>query len=177
MAEVTEMHNGYASKGIANTGLGFGIAGTALSLLGNHVGGWGFGNGYGRNGYGYEGGAYCIDRPVGRETFELQQRMTHLESENAILRSEQAEDKKLVDVYTTLDKKINENARRDENSWNEQLVWNARQDSRIAVLESKMHEMFDLTGRYVEASRVTPMPMNRYNSWTAPVTADAPATT
>lgn len=179
MAEVTEMHNDYASKGVANTGLGLGIAGTALSLLGNHVGGWGFGNGngYGRNGYGYEGGAYCIDRPVGRETFELQQRVSRLESEKALLASEQNTEVKLADVYERVAKQALDLERKENEKWTNQLVWNAHQDSRIAVLESKMHEMFDLTGRYVEASRVTPMPMNRYNSWTAPVTADAPATT
>ena len=41
----------YASKGVAGTGLGLGIAGTALGLLALHKGGFGlFGNNLGYNG-------------------------------------------------------------------------------------------------------------------------------
>ena len=41
----------YASKGVAGTGLGLGIAGTALGLLALNRGGFGlFGNGWGYNG-------------------------------------------------------------------------------------------------------------------------------
>lgn len=175
MADVMDNGRMYASRGVANTGLGLGIAGTALGILGGHLNGYGYG--YGRNGYGYEGGAYCIDRPVGRETFELQQRVSRLESEKALLASEQNTEVKLADVYERVAKQALDLERKENDKWTEQMVWNARQDSRIAVLERDVSQLYSMTGLYVEASKVTPMPMNRYNSWTAPVTADAPATT
>ena len=44
-------HKEYASKGVAGTGLGLGIAGTALGLLALNRGGFGlFGNSWGNTG-------------------------------------------------------------------------------------------------------------------------------
>lgn len=180
MAEV-DNERWYASNGKGNLGVALGAIGTGLGVLSPHIGGSLFGNGYGygRNGYGYgcEGGAYCIDRPVGKETFELQQRVSRLESEKALLASEQNTEVKLADVYERVARQALDLERKENEKWTEQLVWNARQDARIAVLERDVHQLYSMTGLYVEASKVTPLPMNRYNSWTAPVTADAPATT
>lgn len=114
--------------------------------------------GNGRNFYDHDG-AYCFDRPVGKESFELQQRISHLESENSLLRSEQAEDKKLVDLFKALDKKIGENEKVDERRWADQLVHNARQDVRLEVLEREVHQLYSMTGLYVRAEKVTPRPM------------------
>lgn len=179
----------YAYKGVGNAGLATGIIGTALGVLNGGLGlmggmnnGW---NGFGRNGYGNGYGyvpfteSVCCDRPVGKETFELQQRVSRLESEKALIMSEQNTEVKLADVYERVAKQALDLERKENEKWTNQLVWNAHQDSRIAVLESKMHEIFDLTGRYVEASRVTPLPMQRYNFWqapTEPAAAQAPAT-
>lgn len=178
----------YGSKAAAQTGLGLGIAGTALGLLNGGLGlatgmggcgrnGWGgWNNGYNN---GYNGQVFhesvCCDRPVGKETFELQQRVSRLESEKALLASEQNTEVKLADVYERVAKQALDLERKENQRWTEQLVWNAHQDSRIAVLESRVHELMSMTGRYVEASRVTPLPMGRYNSWVAPVDAAAAA--
>lgn len=172
----------YGNRGVANAGLGLGIAGTALGLLNGGLGLMGGMNGngwnHGYNGYnGYNGyGAVCMDRPVGKETFELQQRVSQLESEKALLSSEQNTEIKIADVYERLAKQSLELERQQNRRWEEQLVWNARQDARIAVLERDVHQLYGMTGLYVEASKVTPLPMNRYNSWTAPTasTAEAP---
>ena len=125
---------------------------------------------YGRNGYGCGEGAYCIDRPVGKETFELQQRVSRLESEKALIESEQNTEVKLATVYEKVAKQALDLERAENQKWAEQLVWNARQDSRIAVLERDVRQLYSMTGLYVEASKVTPTPMNRYNSWEAPTT-------
>ena len=180
MADIENGGRWYASNGKGNLGVALGAIGTGLGVLGPHVGnlfGNGYGYGYGRNGYGYGEGAYCIDRPVGRETFELQQRVSRLESEKALLASEQNTEVKLADVYERVAKQALDLERKENEKWTNQLVWNARQDARIAVLERDVSQLYSMTGLYVEASKVTPLPMNRYNSWTAPVTSEAPATT
>lgn len=174
----------FASNGKGNLGVTLGAIGTGLGIAGPHIGnlfGWnnGYGYGYGRNVYdnGYPT-AYCIDRPVGKETFELQQRVSRLESEKSLIESEQHTEVKIADAYERVARQALELERQENEKWSNQLVWNAHQDSRIAVLESKVHELMDLTGRYVEASRVTPLPMQRFNFWQAPTEpANAPATT
>lgn len=172
MAEVTEMHNGYASKGIANTGLGFGIAGTALSLLGNHVGGWGFGNGngYGRNGYGCGEGAYCIDRPVGRETFDLQKKISEQESTISLLRSEQNTEVKIADVYARLEKQVLDLERAQNDKWATQGVINAQVAANLSVMQNQIAVLNGLTKTVIPINNVCPEPMPAKNSWEAPTT-------
>lgn len=167
----------FASNGKGNLGVTLGAIGTGLGVIGPHVGnlfGWGngyngvYGNGYanGYNGFGI--GAYCIDRPVGRETFELQQKVSQLEAEKALLASEQNTEIKIADVYAKNAKQTLDLERAENQRWADQMVWNARNEARIAVLERDVSQLYGMTGLYVEASKVTPLPMNRYNSWTAP---------
>lgn len=134
----------------------------------NGYGMYGMPYGYGY-GYGPWAGAYCIDRPVGRETFELQQKVSQLESEKALLASEQSMEVKLATVY----EKAAGQSLALERSMNEkqtaQLVWNAQQEARIAVLERDVHELSGMSARYIMADRVSPRPMDKYNSWEAPV--------
>ena len=174
----------YAYKGVGNAGLATGIIGTALGVLNGGLGlmggmnnGWNRGgNGWG-GGYGYE--SVCCDRPVGKETFELQQRVSRLESEKALLASEQNTEVKLADVYQRVAKQALDLERAENQRWTDQMVWNARQEARIAVLERDVSQLYGMTGLYVEASRVTPLPMQRYNFWqapTEPAAAQAPAT-
>lgn len=177
MAEMETMYdhramddNRYTFKGVGGAGLGLGIAGTALGILNGGLGlmngmGNGWNNGWNHNGY---GGAYCIDRPVGRETFELQQKVSQLESEKALLASEQNTEVKIADVYERVAKQALDLERQENKKWTEQLVWNARQDARIAVLERDVSQLYGMTGLYVEAKKVTPLPMQRYNFWQAP---------
>lgn len=133
---------------------------------------------YGRGGYGYrDGWAYdcvCTDHPVGREAFELQQKISRLESDNSLLRSENDSEKKMVEVYTALDKKLSENEDKDQGRWEKQLLHNASQDTRLAVLEREVHALMSTVDLYVNARRVTPLPMPRYNNWEQPITETAP---
>ena len=166
----------YAYKGVGNAGLATGIIGTALGVLNGGLGlmggmnnGW---NGFNRNGCGYGYAPYaesvCVDRPVGRETFELQQRVSQLESEKALIMSEQHTEVKIADVYARNAKATLDLERAENQRWTDQLVWNAHQEARIAVLERDVSQLYGMTGLYVEASRVTPLPMQRYNFWQAP---------
>lgn len=162
----------YGNRGVANAGLATGIVGTALGvlngglgLMGNGRGGFGCGNGYGYNGY---NGAVCMDKPVAKETFELQQKVSRLESEKALLASESNTEVKIADVYSRLKGDVLEQERLNNARHTEQLVWNARMEARMAVAESKVDQLMGLTGLYVEAKKVTPLPMQRYNFWQAP---------
>lgn len=168
----------YAYKGVGNAGLATGIIGTALGVLNGGLGlmggmnnGWNGANGWGRGSY----ESVCVDRPVGRETFELQQKVSQLESEKALLASEQNTEVKIADVYERLARQSLELERAQNQKWTDQLVWNAHRDARIAVLERDVHQLYGMTGLYVEASKVTPLPMQRYNYWTTPTTP-APGT-
>ena len=78
----------YASKGVAGTGLGLGIAGTALALLNGGLGNLGLGNWGGRMGPG---------APVAAGA-ELQY-VSQLQSENAQLKAEKNTDAKIVATY------------------------------------------------------------------------------
>ena len=111
----------------------------------------------------------CCDRPVGKETFELQQRLSRLESENSLLRSEMDSEKKMIEVYKDLNKKIGENEKEDRIHWEKQLVHNGGQDTRLALLESKVHQLYGTADLYINAARVSPRPMERYNNWEIPI--------
>ncbi len=91
----------YASKGVAGTALGIGIGALGLSVLngglGNLIGGYGYGINGARNTI---CGQYC-------QTCEG--KIGQLESEIAYLQSENYADKVGIDIYRTLDNKIQAN--------------------------------------------------------------------
>lgn len=83
-------HNEYASKGVAGTGLGLGIAGTALALLNNNCGNGGIlGNLLGGN---------CNNNNLAAVTAENQY-VSSLQAENAMLKSQNYADKNSKEVY------------------------------------------------------------------------------
>lgn len=96
----SEMDNRYAGHGVGTAGLTLGIIGTALAGLG---GGASILGGLGRNG-GQQGPGPFITR----EEFALNQQIMSRDSELADLKAEMNDEKKLVEVYTTLANKINE---------------------------------------------------------------------
>lgn len=126
--------------------------------------GWGYGYGY-RDGY----DTVCTDHPVGKEAFCLQQHVSRLEADNAILRSENDSERKMVEVYKNLEKQINDNGEKDNCRWEKQLMHNAGQDARLAVIESQLRALLSASDLYINARRVTPLPMPRYDRWEIPV--------
>lgn len=149
----------YASNAKANTALGFGIGSGVLSLFGN-----GLGN--------LLGGGMCNGgvRWVSQPEFEQGQRISSLESENALLKAEKNADSKMIDVYERLDSKI----RTLEGTVNtlkaEQGVVNAQVISNISVMQNQIAVLNGLTKTVIPIGNVCPQPMPQYNSWTAPTT-------
>lgn len=174
----------YASKGVAGTGLGLGIAGTALSLLNNN-------------------GGNVLGGLLGGGS----NRMSELLAENSMLKSENYSDKVAKEVYAQT--VADNNALKDEmykfiKPISDQVVQNQvdsavlkaqiEKDKEIAKLQmdncccqlnSKIEMVAstsacgiaqlnnivsNITKTIVPISSVCPQPMPQYNSWTAPTT-------
>lgn len=86
---VTE-NTDYASKGVAGTGLGLGIAGTALALLGNGFGGLG----------GLFGGGQAAAMAAGGAGLAA---LSQKDAEIAQLKSERYADKNTIELYRYID--------------------------------------------------------------------------
>lgn len=105
MVEVEK--NNYASKGVAGTGLGLGIAGTALSLLG---GGLGIGALTGRGNRG--GGEQIVvdgdSMPVSRYEMKLQQELAAKDAQIALRDANTYGDQKMLELYRYIDGQFKE---------------------------------------------------------------------
>lgn len=165
----------YASKGVAGTGLGLGIAGTALALLNNN-----------NCGNGVLGGLFGNNCHNGFNVAEVQY-VSSLQSENAMLKSENYSDRVAKEVYqqTLADNKQLRQDIRDELALREQLtaskienLANATTCNFNAVntaIANLANTVSGITKVVIPTTAICPEVMLRYNSWTAP-TADAPAT-
>lgn len=100
----------FASKGVAGSGLGLGIAGTALGLLngmgGNFLGGWApynyntCGNMCGRN-------MNCFEQNcVSQHELKQSETIASKDSQIALLEAKAHTDKELEDVYTRLNTRL-----------------------------------------------------------------------
>lgn len=158
----------YASNGKGNLGVALGAIGTGLGVFGN-----GLGNLFGGMGMGGNAGVRWVSQPE----FEQGQRISSLESENALLRAEKNTDSKMIDVYERLDSKI----RTLEGTVNafkaEQGVINAQVISNISVMQNQIAVLNGLTKTVIPIGNVCPEPMQRYNSWTAPSSGTTATTT
>lgn len=171
----------YASKGVAGTGLGLGIAGTALGVLSGGLNGL-LGGANGRNtandavtsvapimaavlaGSASGGKCNCSENtPVTRYELELQQQIASRDSEIADLKSSQYTDQKLVEVYTTLDRKANE--LRDQIRQNkdeqyainlQQAVYNGTNTATIGCIQNQVNQLLGLTKLVVPNGSVCP---------------------
>ena len=152
-----EMENRYASKGVGGTGLGLGIAGTALGLLG----------GNGLNGLFGNGNCGCSeDHYVNRYELGLQQELSAKDSKISLLESNIYVDSKISDVYERLNTKIG----CIENQLAQQAVVNAQVTANISCMQSAIGTLQGLTKTVVPIDNVCPAPMPQFNSWTAPTT-------
>lgn len=126
----------FASRGVANTGLGFGIAGTALGLL-DSIGGLMVNR---RN---------SDDAPVSRYELSLVQ-------ENAILKAQADVDKKLVEVYNAINDKANANRERLNAFEKEQLVYNGVNSATIGCLQQQINALLGMTKMVIPNTSVCP---------------------
>lgn len=165
----------YASKGVAGTGLGLGIAGTALALLNNN-----------NCGNGVLGGLFGNNCHNGLNVAEVQY-VSSLQSENAMLKAENYSDRVAKEVYqqTLTDNKQLRQDIRDELALREQIMAgkieslaNATTCNFNAVntaIATLANTVSGITKVVIPTTAICPEVMLRYNSWTAP-TSDAPAT-
>lgn len=128
----------FASRGVANTGLGFGIAGTALALL--EGAGSLFAGCMGRD---------STDKPVSRYELSLVQ-------ENAILKAQADIDKKLVEVYNAINDKANANRERFTAFEKEQLVYNGVNSATIGCLQQQVNALLGMTKMVIPNTSVCP---------------------
>lgn len=158
--------NNYASKGVAGTGLGLGIAGTALGVL-NGMGGCGNLLGGLFNG---NGNCVCSENmAVNRYELDLEQTIAAKDSENALLKSTIHTDGKILEVYGYIDGRL----RNIEGQIAQQAVVNAQITANLSCMQGNIATLMGLTKTVVPIDSICPAPMPQYNSWTAPTTAAA----
>lgn len=136
------------TRAIAGSGLGLGIAGTALGLLngglGNILGG-------GCNGY-------------SREDAAKDARIAELTSDVKLRDANTYTDGKLLELYRYMDGRFNG----VEAQICQQSVVNAQVTANLACLTNTVNTLSGLTKTVIPINNVCPEPMPMYNSWTAP---------
>lgn len=139
--------NEYASKGVAGSGLGLGIAGTALALLNNG----GLNGLFGNNRCG------CVQEQfVTRKEFELGQQLAAKDSEIGLLRADKYTDQKLIEVYEKLQAQINA-LKESQYAINlQQATLNATQTATISCLQQQVAQLQSLTKLVVPNTSVCP---------------------
>lgn len=174
----------YASKGVANTGLGFGIAGTTLGLLGGGNVLNGLLGGNRRDTVADMAAAMMMASAAARTTatcsedhtinrYEAAQaaRIAELESEKRLRDANTYTDSKMLDMY----KDINSRLRGIEEQLAQQAVYNATNNGLIGCLQNQVATLMGMTKTVIPDDNICPPPMQRYNSWTAPTAAAASA--
>lgn len=154
-----EVEKNYASKGTANTGLGFGIAGTALSLLNDGA----LGGIFGRN------GTCESDHNVNRYEASQAARIAQLETEVKLRDANTYTDQKVLDMYQYIDGRL----RGVEAQISQQAVINSQITANISCMQNELNTLSAMTKTVIPIGNVCPEPMQRYNSWTAPTAAAA----
>lgn len=149
----------YASKGVAGSGLGLGIAGTALALLNNN----GLGGLFGNNSAMLAGNAAVAT-------------LAEKDAEIGQLKAEKYTNDKLSETYIALNSQINKVA-------GDLATLSLNNERRIGVLEGQVSSLAQVTNSaiaginntlggitktIVPKDAICPEFMNRYNSWTAP---------
>ena len=151
-----EYENKFASKGVAGSGLGLGIAGTALGLLNGSGGLSGLFNG---------GNCGCSeDHWVNRYEASQQARISELETEVKLRDANIYTDQKLGALRDYVDGRFSG----VEGQLCQQAVYNATSNATIGCIQGQIAQLMGLSKLIIPASSVCPAPMPQYNSWTAP---------
>lgn len=167
------MEREYASKGVAGTALGFGIAGAVGALFNGSLG-------MARAATGNGNCACSENTAVNRYEMNLTQEIGAKDAEISLLKANAYIDQKMVDVYTTLDRRDRElrdliGKNKDEQyaiNMN-QAVLNGTTGATISCLQAQVAQLQGLTKLVIPATSVCPEPMPAKNSWTAPTAAAA----
>lgn len=134
------------------TGLGLGIAGTALGLLNS-------------NGNGLLGGLFggnnnncaCNENIlVNRYELSMQQQLAAKDSKIGLLESNIYTDQKIADVYDRLLTKINTNKEIQDGINMQQAVYNGTNTAALNCLQGQVAQLFALTKLIVPTSSICP---------------------
>lgn len=137
MVEV-ERNNEYASRGVANTGLGLGIAGTALGLLNGGL------NGLWANPMNANCAGTCNENmPVNRYELHLQQQLAAKDAQISLRDANSYGDQKMLEMYKYIDGQLKDirsvqSAQAVHNQKTEDSFVLARQD--IASVREDLHK-------------------------------------
>lgn len=143
----------FASKGVAGSGLGLGIAGLSVALL------QGANSGNGILG-GILGGNNCGNA------------LAAVMAENAALKAENYSDKVAKEVYIQNQTELKSFAEPVTKRLNNTDVYLANMEARLKQAEYLLSQ---ITKTVIPTAAICPEVMPRYNSWTAPTTSTAPA--
>jgi hypothetical protein len=139
----------YASKGVANSGLGLGIAGTVLGVLNGGLNGV-LGNGCNNNTW--NNGCCSENHMVNRYELAQESRISKLESEIALRDANIYNDQKLLELYKYIDGKLEG----VNGALAGQAVWNATQTANINCMQGQITQLFGLTKLVVPNTSVCP---------------------
>lgn len=151
----------FASKGVAGSGLGLGIAGTALGLL-NGLGGMA---GLAANAAGCNscGGCCSENTPVSRYEMNQAQTIAAKDAEIGLLKADKYTDQKLSEVTAYLMGQIKDlsnevRANKDEQAGvnMQQAVYNATNTAAISCLQNQVATLQGLTKLVIPNSSVCP---------------------
>lgn len=155
--------NDYASKGVAGSGLGLGIAGTALGLLNGGLGNI-LGGGLGTNavtsaaipamvGYAASRSASCNeDHTVNRYEAAQSARIAELETEVKLRDANTYTDGKMLDMYQYIDGRM----RNVEGQIAQQAVYNATNTAALNCMQGQIAQLQSLTKMVIPNSSVCP---------------------
>lgn len=130
----------FASKGVAGSGLGLGIAGTALGLLNNGNGGLLgglFGNNY---------------NTVNHYELAQETRIADLQSQVALRDANIYNDQKMLEMYKYFDGEV----KRIDKTLCEQAVYNATQTGAIGCIQGQIAQLYSLTKFVVPNTSICP---------------------
>lgn len=131
----------FASRGVAGSGLGLGIAGTALGVLNG-----GLGNLFNTN-------AVCSENMhVSRYELGQESKIAKLESEIALRDANIYNDQKALELYKYFDGEI----KRIDRTLCEQAVYNATQTGAISCIQGQIAQLQSLTKLVVPNTSVCP---------------------
>lgn len=149
----------FASKGVAGSGLGLGIAGTALGIL-NGLGGMA---GLAANAAGCNNGCCSENTPVSRYEMNQAQTIAAKDAEIGLLKSNTYSDQKALEMYKYVDGRLRDleveiRANKDEQAGinMQQAVYNATNTAAISCLKNQVAALQSLTKLVIPNSSVCP---------------------